>query len=483
MKPKRKLERLEPHDSNESHFSGISSGRIPPHSVEAEQSVLGAILLDNESLFSAVEIIYKDDFYRGSHTGIFESMLSLSERGEPIDIVTLASELEARGDLTTVGGPEYLSTLVDVVPTSAHTQFYSRLIREMSIRRKLIHQAGEISKDAFDTTERIDDLLDAVEQRIFAISDQKVKPSFARVGDVVKDSIKRIEQLYINNDLYTGVVSGFDDLDELTSGFQPSDLIILAGRPSMGKTALALSIARHVGVHLKKRVAIFSLEMSKDQIVTRLLCAEAKVNNSKVRSGKLNESDFPKLVDAAGKISQADIYIDDTAAISILEMRAKARRLHRESPLDMVIVDYLQLMKGSQRSAERRDQEISEISASLKGLAKELSIPVIALSQLNRAVETRNDKRPMMADLRESGAIEQDADLIGFVYRDEVYNSDSVDKGVAELIISKHRNGTVGTVRLGFQGEYTLFVNLEERAEGYDYLGADLGLDEDDDLI
>ena len=483
MKPKRKFERLEPQDSNESSFQGMSSGRIPPHSVEAEQAVLGAILLDNESLHSAVEVIYKDDFYRAAHSSIFEAMLSLSERIEPIDIVTLSSELEAKGDLTTIGGPEYLSTLVDVVPTSAHTQFYSRLIREMSIRRKLIHQAGEISKDAFDTTERIDDLLDNVEQRIFAISDQKVKPSFARVGDVVKDSIKRIEQLYINNDLYTGLVSGFDDLDELTSGFQPSDLIILAGRPSMGKTALALSIARHVGVQLKKRVAVFSLEMSKDQIVTRLLCAEAKVNNSKVRSGKLNESDFPKLVDAAGKISQADIFVDDTAAISVLEMRAKARRLHREAPLDMVIVDYLQLMKGSQRSAERRDQEISEISASLKGLAKELSIPVIALSQLNRAVETRNDKRPMMADLRESGAIEQDADIIGFVYRDEVYNSDSVDKGVAELIISKHRNGSVGTVRLGFQGEYTLFVNLEERAEEYDYLGADLGLDEEDDLI
>jgi len=483
MKPKRKFERLEPQDSNESSFQGMSSGRIPPHSVEAEQAVLGAILLDNESLHSAVEVIYKDDFYRAARSSIFEAMLSLSERIEPIDIVTLSSELEAKGDLTTIGGPEYLSTLVDVVPTSAHTQFYSRLIREMSIRRKLIHQAGEISKDAFDTTERIDDLLDNVEQRIFAISDQKVKPSFARVGDVVKDSIKRIEQLYINNDLYTGLVSGFDDLDELTSGFQPSDLIILAGRPSMGKTALALSIARHVGVQLKKRVAVFSLEMSKDQIVTRLLCAEAKVNNSKVRSGKLNESDFPKLVDAAGKISQADIFVDDTAAISVLEMRAKARRLHREAPLDMVIVDYLQLMKGSQRSAERRDQEISEISASLKGLAKELSIPVIALSQLNRAVETRNDKRPMMADLRESGAIEQDADIIGFVYRDEVYNSDSVDKGVAELIISKHRNGSVGTVRLGFQGEYTLFVNLEERAEEYDYLGADLGLDEEDDLI
>lgn len=483
MKPKRKFERLEPAHNRESNFTGGSAGRVPPHSVEAEQSVLGAVLLDNESLHSALEIITHEDFYRGAHSAIFEAMIGLSERGEPSDIVTLASELDARGNLTSVGGPEYLSTLVDVVPTSAHTQFYSRLIREMSIRRKLIHESGEITKDAFDTTERVDDLLDSVEQRIFAISDQKVKPSFAKVGDIVRDSIKRIEQLYINNDLYTGLGSGFVDLDEMTSGFQPSDLIILAGRPSMGKTALALSIARHVGVDLKKRVAVFSLEMSKDQIVTRLLCSEAKVNNSKVRSGKLSESDFPKLVDAAAKISQADIFVDDTPAISILEMRAKARRLHREAPLSLVVVDYLQLMKAPSRNSDRRDQEISEISASLKALAKELSIPVIALSQLNRAVETRNDKRPMMADLRESGAIEQDADLIGFVYRDEVYNVDSPDKGVAELIIAKHRNGSVGTVRVGFQGEFTLFVNLEDRAEEYDYLGGDLGSDEDDDLI
>lgn len=482
-KPKRKFEMLSPNVANEASFSGVSSGRIPPHSLEGEQSVLGAVLLDNESLNSALEVIDSTDFYRTAHASIFDAMLGLSEKNEPIDIVTLASELDSRGSLSAVGGPEYLSTLVDVVPTSAHTQFYSRLIREMSIRRKLIHEAGEISKEAFDTTERVDDLLDSVEHRIFSISDQKVKPSFSRVGEVVRDSIKRIEQLYINNDQYTGLTSGFLDLDELTSGFQPSDLIILAGRPSMGKTALALSIARHVGVELKKRVAVFSLEMSKDQIVTRLLCAESKVNNSKVRSGKLSESDFPKLVDAASKISQADIFVDDTPAISVLEMRAKARRLHRENPLSMIVVDYLQLMRGSHRSTDRRDQEISEISSSLKALAKELSIPVIALSQLNRAVETRNDKRPIMADLRESGAIEQDADIIGFVYRDEVYNSDSPDKGVAELIISKHRNGSVGTIRLGFQGEYTLFVNLEERTEQYDYLGSDLGLDDEDDLI
>ncbi len=485
MKAKRKFEQLTTIvPGSDVSFQGKNSlGRVPPHSNESEQAVLGAILLDNESLFSAIEIISKNDFYRTAHAQIFLGMMSLSDRQEPIDIVTLSSELDALGTLTSIGGPEYLSVLVDVVPTSSHTQYYCRLIREMAIRRRLIHESGEIANLAFETSERIDDLLDSVEQRIFSISESKIKQSFSSIGDIVKDSIKNIEQLYINNDAFTGTPTGLTDFDEMTSGLQKSDLIILAGRPSMGKTALALSIAKNIGVGSGKRVAIFSLEMSKDQIVNRLLCSEARVSNTKVRSGKLEESDFPKLVDAATKIAGAEIFIDDTPAISVLEMRAKARRLHRESPLDLVVVDYLQLMKGSARSADRRDQEISEISASLKALAKELSIPVIALSQLNRAVETRNDKRPMMADLRESGAIEQDADIIGFVYRDEFYNPESEDKGVAELIISKHRNGSVGTVKLSFQGEFTLFADLAENIDEYNYLGADLGLDEEDDLI
>jgi replicative DNA helicase len=444
---------------------------------------LGAVLLDNESLHSIIEILSPEDFYRGAHKEIFNAMCGLSERHEPIDVVTLTSELKSRGSLESTGGTEYLSVLVDAVPTSAHTQYYSKLIREMSIRRKLIHEAGEISTQAFEWGTKVDDLMDMVEQRIFAISESKVKPGFAKIGEIVKDSIKHVEQLYVNNDDMTGIPSGFHDLDELTSGFQPSDLIIIAGRPSMGKTSLALSMARHVGVECGKRVAVFSLEMSKEQITMRLLCSEAKVSNSRVRSGKLQDSDFPRLVDAASKISQADIFIDDTPAISVLEMRAKARRLHREGPLSLLVVDYLQLMRGSARTAERREQEISEISAGLKAIAKELSVPVIALSQLNRAVENRTDKRPLMADLRESGAIEQDADIIGFVYRDEVYNPETTDKGIAEFIISKHRNGEIGTVRLGFQGEFTLFVNLEQDAEDYDYLGADLGLDEEDELI
>lgn len=461
-----------------------SSGRVPPHALDAEQAILGAILIDNESLHSIVDIIQSDDFYKISHRSIFEAMRSLSEKHEPIDIVTLSSELKIKGDLEKAGGLDYLSVLVDIVPTSAHTEYYARMVRDMSVRRKLIHEAGEISNQAFEWSEKTDDLLDSIEQRIFAISETKARKGFARIGDVVKDSIKHVEQLYINNDQLTGISSGFHDLDELTSGFQKSDLIIIAGRPAMGKTSFALSIARHVGVDLGKRVAVFSLEMSKEQIVMRLLCSEAKVHNGRVRSGKLHESDFPRLVDAAARMANADIYIDDTAALPVLEMRAKARRLHRENPLSLIVVDYLQLMKGSSRNQERREQEISEITASLKAIAKELNIPVIALSQLNRAVETRTDRRPLMADLRESGAIEQDADIISFVYRDEVYNPESPDKGVAEIIIAKHRNGSVGTVRLGFQGEYTLFVNLEEdNNEEYDYLGTDLGFSEEDELI
>jgi replicative DNA helicase len=396
----------------------------------------------------------------------------------------MTEALRAAENLDAVGGVEYLSYLVDATPTAANTEYYGRIIKEMSIRRKLIHTAAQIVEEAMTERGDVERFLDTVEQRIFGVSESRIKAGFVRAGDVVRDSIKHVEYLYVNKDQITGTPSGFNDLDAMTFGFQPSDLVIIAGRPSMGKTALALSMARHVGVNCGKRVAVFSLEMSKEQIVLRLLCSEARVSNSRVRSGNLGESDFPRLVDAASKIAQADIFIDDTPAISVLEMRAKARRLHKEAPLSLIVVDYLQLMRGSSRNAERREQEISEISASLKAIAKELHIPVIALSQLNRAVENRQDKRPIMADLRESGAIEQDADIIGFVYRDEVYNPDTPDKGVAELVVAKHRNGPIGTVRMGFQAEYTLFVNLEEHVDDYDYLGQDLGLgEEEDDLI
>ncbi len=461
-----------------------SAGRVPPHSLEAEQSVLGAVLLDNDALPTVVESLLPEDFYGKSHQVIFKSMLSLWDRQEPIDVMTLTGELRSQGELDAAGGIEYLSRLVDIVPTSANTGYYARSVKEMSLRRRIIHEASGIVAEAFGGHGNFDSFLDSVEKRIFEVGESRLSKGFVKVGDVVKESIKQVEKRYCNQGAVTGVPSGFHDLDNLTSGFQPSDLIILAGRPSMGKTALVLSLARYIGVEANQGVAIFSLEMSKDQIVTRLLCAEGRVSSSRVRSGRLGESDFPRLVDAASKVAQSNVFIDDTPAITVLEMRAKARRLHRESPLSIIIVDYLQLMRSSSRRLERREQEISEISRSLKALAKELSVPVIALSQLNRAVETRPDKRPMMADLRESGAIEQDADIIGFIYRDEVYNPETPDKGVAELIIGKHRNGAIGTIRLAFHAEYTAFENLAEEVDAYDYLGDDLALgDDDDDLL
>lgn len=463
-----------------------SGGKIPPHSNEAETSILGAILLDNEVIHGIIEIIRPEDFYDGSHQIIFESMIELIDRRDPVDIVTLSSELKSKNLYDRVGGLQYLNYLIDVVPTSANTQFYSRVIKEMSLRRKLIHEIGEISTEALSGEGDIDSFLDSVEKRIFDISESKIKKGLIKAADVVKDSVKHIEKLYINKEPITGLSSGFKDLDHLTSGLQKSDLVIIAGRPSMGKTALVLSIAQNVTLNQDKTCAFFSLEMSREQIVMRLLCAESRVSNSRIRSGNLAENDLPKIVEAASRISQSKLYIDDTPALSVLEMRAKARRLHRETPLDLIIVDYLQLMKAPSRRIERRDQEISEISSSLKALAKELNIPVIALSQLNRSVETRNDKRPIMADLRESGAIEQDADIIGFVYRDEVYNPETPDKGVAELIISKHRNGSIGTIRMAFMAELTRFEDLaEEEVTEYDYLGDDLSInfDEDDEPL
>jgi replicative DNA helicase len=472
-------------DESEEHFVA-GGGKVPPHSLDSEQSVLGAILLDNEALHPVLEVLRAEDFYRRGHQLIFEAMIALSERHEPTDVVTLAEQLRTGNQLAQCGGVEYLSHLVDIVPTSANTQFYARIIKEMALRRKLIHEAAEIATEALSGRGEIDSFIDSVEQRIFQVSEARINPSFRRVGEIVKDSIKHIENLSFNKGPATGVPSGFIDLDALTYGFQPGDLVIVAGRPSMGKTAFALTMGLHVGLGTGKGVAVFSLEMSKEQIVMRLLCSEARVNNSRVRSGKLIETDFPRLVDAASKLAGAEIFIDDTPSISVLEMRAKARRLHRESPLSMIIVDYLQLMRGASKKIERREQEISEISRSLKALAKELGVPVIALSQLNRGVETRQDKRPIMADLRESGAIEQDADIIGFVYRDEVYNPDTADKGVAEFIVVKHRNGPIGTIRLAFQAEHTLFVNLEQSDEQYpdgNYMTNELGLTDEDDLI
>lgn len=443
-----------------SDFQGQS--RIPPHSIEAEESVLGGVLLDNDAINVALEKIRPDDFYRPANAAIFSAMVQLSDKQEPIDMVTLSQQLRANGLLDESGGIENLSRLSSFTPSAANTGYYAKLVKEMSLRRKIIHEASNVVQDAFSIEGNVEEFLDSAEQRILAVSDFRISPSFHKVGDVVLESIKIVESLLGSRELVTGVPTGFAKLDELTAGFQRSDLIIIAARPSMGKTALALSIAQYAGLEKKLPVAVFSLEMSKEQLVLRMLCSEARVDSKRVRTGNLGEKDFPRLVSAASRIAEAPIFLDDTGALSITELRAKARRLHKQTPLSLIVVDYLQLLRSPAYS-QYREQEISDISRSLKALAKELGLPVVALSQLNRSVESRTDKRPMMSDLRESGAIEQDADLIMFIYRDEVYNPDTPDKGVAELIIAKQRTGPTGTRRVAFLGEYTRFDNLEER--------------------
>ncbi|MGA1192268.1 MAG: replicative DNA helicase [Bdellovibrionota bacterium] len=461
--------------------ASTSHSRIPPNTLEAEESVLGAVLLDNNSIDMVLEKITSDDFYQPRYQVLFECMRELHDKGQPIDIITLGQQLRSRNELDNVGGLEELSRLAAVVPSSAHIAYYAKMLKEMSIRRKLIHESAEISREAFDLSENIESFLDMAEQRILGVSDFRAKPAFHRVGDIVQTSVKLIEDLYQRKEPITGTPAGFTKLDQLTAGFQPSDLIIIAARPSMGKTAFALSISQFVGVNAKKPVALFSLEMSKEQLVTRMLCGVGKVDSARVRVGNLQEYDFPKLVEAASQIAEAPIFIDDTPAMTVTELRAKCRRLNRENPLGLILVDYLQLMRSPAYSSSR-EQEISDISRSLKALAKELNVPVLALSQLNRSLENRTDKRPIMSDLRESGAIEQDADLIMFIYRDEVYNEETEDKGVAEIIVSKQRNGPTGIVRLAFLPEYTLFANLDEREES-DFMEQELDLSSLDDDI
>ena len=441
--------------------SPTTNPRIPPHSNEAEEAVLGGILLDNSSINEALEIIRPEDFYRSASQSIFQAMVSLTDKREPIDIVTLSQQLRLQNRLEEVGGMENLARLASIVPTAANVPFYARVIKDYALRRKVITECSRIMNESFDLEGEVDDFLDSSEQRFLKISDDRISASFARVSDVVQDSLRLVEKLYDQKEPVTGVPTGFIKLDQKTAGFQASDLIIIAARPSMGKTALAISILEHIGIVKKQAVAFFSLEMSKEQIVLRMLCSQARVSNSKVRTGHLGERDFPRIVDAASRIAEAPIFIDDTAAITITELRAKCRRLHREHPLSIIAVDYLQLMRSPTYS-NSREQEISDISRSLKAISKELGVPVIALSQLNRSVESRNDKRPVMSDLRESGAIEQDADLIMFIYRDEVYNPETEDKNVAEIIIAKQRTGPTGTVRLAFWPELTRFDNLSE---------------------
>ena len=423
--------------------------------------MLGGILLDNQAINVCLERIRAEDFYKAAHQTIFEAMAALSDKREPIDVITLGQQLRSMGQFDNVGGSTALSFLASAVPNAANVGYYAKVIKEMSIRRRLIHESTDIINSAFELEGEIEEFLDGTEQRILGVSDFRTQTSFSRVSDVVQDSIRLVEKLYDQKEPVTGVPSGLMKLDKMTAGFQPSDLIIVAARPSMGKTALTLGWAQYIGIHHRKPVAFFSLEMSKEQLVLRMLCSESRINNSSVRTGDLSERDFARIVDGASRISEAEIFIDDTPALTITELRAKARRLHRDHPLGIIIVDYLQLARSPAYS-HSREQEISDISRSLKALAKELQVPVVALSQLNRSVESRTDKRPMMSDLRESGAIEQDADIIMFIYRDEVYNKESPDKGVAELIISKQRTGPTGAVRVAFSPEYTRFDNLEE---------------------
>jgi replicative DNA helicase len=435
--------------------------KIPPQNIEAEQSVLGAILLDNEALHEAVELLTPDDFYRDTHRKIYQAMTELYTRNEPVDLITLNNYLKGRNELEAIGGVQYLSSLASSVPTSANVKYHSRIVREKALVRNLLHSVTDIAKNVYDNDLDTDELIDYAEKKIFDLSDKKIKTSFFTMKELISDTFVTIERLYDKKESITGVPSGFKDIDELTTGFQKGDLIIIGGRPGMGKTAFCLNISQHVGIAMKEPVAIFSLEMAKEQLVMRMLCSEAKVDSNKVRKGFINKrDDWNKLTNAAGKLAESLIFIDDSSGLSVLEMRAKARRLKQQHGLSLVIVDYLQLMRGRGKF-ERREQEIAEISRSLKALAKELQVPVIALSQLNRGVETRGgNKNPTLADLRESGAIEQDADVIIFLYRDTKDEMDS--KGKVIVDIAKQRNGPTDKISLTFLDYCTRFVDSSD---------------------
>jgi replicative DNA helicase len=436
--------------------------RVPPQNLEAEQSVLGAILLDNEAINQALEVLSAEDFYRESHRDIFRAMAELTDRNQPVDAITLTDALRSKGALEAIGGPAYIAELAAYVPTAANIAHYARIVREKAVLRSLVSAATEIASSAYEAPSNVDEFLDGAEHKIFEISERRIRQSFHSMPELTRESLKMIERLYENKELVTGVPTGFLDLDRITAGFQPSDLVVIAARPSMGKTALALNIAAHAAMEAEPRVgvAFFSLEMSKEQLVLRLLCSEARVDSSKARAGYLSERDFPKLAQAAARLAEAPIFVDDSSDTSPIVLKAKCRRLARErgSNLGLIIVDYMQLMRPA-RPGESREKEIAEISRSLKALAKELKVPVVALSQLNRQVETRPDRRPLLADLRESGAIEQDADVIAFIYRDEMYHRDSKEPGVAEIIVAKQRNGPTDTAKLTYLSQYTRFEN------------------------
>ena len=438
--------------------------RTLPHNLDAEKSVLGAILIQNEAFNHAAELIDSKDFFRGAHSRIFEKMVVLSERGDAIDFVTLKEELSKSGELDEVGGPAYIASLADGVPRSANVEYYARIVKEKATLRNLIFSANKILAEAYEAEQEPDVLLDEAERQIFAIAEDRIRAGFTPLRDLVQSSFTTIEKLQQHKGLVTGVPTGFIDLDEMTSGLQPSDLVLVAARPSMGKTSFVLNIAQHVGTATDMTVGFFSLEMSKEQLFMRMLTSEARIDAHRFRTGFLNEKDYGRLSHALGMLAEAKVFIDDTASIGVLEMRAKARRLKAEHGLHMLIIDYIQLMQGRGRF-ESRQAEIASISRSLKGLAKELNVPIVALSQLSRASETRSDHRPQLSDLRESGALEQDADVVMFIYRAEQYrdadgNPNLEEQGTAEIIIGKQRNGPIGTAKLAFIKEHTRFENL-----------------------
>ncbi|MGZ4134221.1 MAG: replicative DNA helicase [Tumebacillaceae bacterium] len=439
--------------------------RVPPQNIEAEQAVLGAILIEADALTTVTELLVPFDFYRKTHQMIYEAMLKVAESGEPVDLVTVTAELQDAGQIEEIGGVAYLANLANSVPTAANVDHYSALVREKSVMRRLINTATKIATTGYEGGVDVAEMIDDAEKRILEITQAgAISKGFTPIKDVLLNTFERIEFLFSNKGGVTGIPSGYPDLDKMTSGFQRSDLIILAARPAVGKTAFALNVAHNIAVRAGETVAIFSLEMGKEQLVQRMLCAEANIDAGKMRTGFLEEDDWPKLTMAVGTLSEAPIFIDDTPGITVHDIRAKCRRLKAEHGIGLILIDYLQLIQGRGKG-DNRQQEVSEISRTLKLIARELNVPVIALSQLSRSVEQRQDKRPMMSDLRESGSIEQDADIVSFLYRDDYYNPESERKNIIEVIIAKQRSGPTGTVELVFLKNFNKFVSLE-RAPG-----------------
>ncbi len=437
--------------------------KLPPHDIEAEQAVLGSMLTDKDAVIAGIEILKPEDFYREDNKAIYQAIYNLYRKGEPIDVITVKSQLIEEGNFEKVGGLEYLALLPDKVPTTANVEMYIKIIEEKSILRNLIQTSNQLIELGYSQNEEVDYIMDEAEKRIFNIMKNRNQKGYTPIKDILIDSFQQIERMYNQKDAISGIRSGFIDLDRKTSGLNNSDLILVAARPAMGKSAFAINIATNVAMRANVPVVIFNLEMSKEQVANRILCSEAMVDSNKIKTGQMEDSDWEKLASTLGPLSASEIYIDDTPGISIMEIRAKARKLKLEKNIGLIVIDYLQLIQGTGKKGASREQEISEISRSLKILAKELDVPVIALSQLSRASEQRKDHRPMLSDLRESGAIEQDADIVMFIYRDDYYNEDSPKKGVAEIILAKHRGGSIGTIELLWLGNYTKFVDLDKR--------------------